>query len=283
MTKTTTCPCGSGHPYLTCCNPFHKGLAPKTAEKLMRLRYSAYALNLPTYIIKTTHPASSQFNHDLSKWSHDVSEFSQHTIFKSLEILDTQEQDHFATVTFVAHLEQDKKDVSFTERSTFEKIKGKWLYRSGLLSAGHAPNLITTNQLRILPLAYYGDPILRKVAEPVAKITDKIRALVQEMTETVDGCNGIGLAAPQVHHSIQLFIIRKPEESKSEQGKPGEVKVFINPTLSEPSSEKWTTSEGCLSIPSIHGDVERPKEITVDYTDLEGVLQKEKSLSIVKL
>ena len=56
----------------------------------------------------------------------------------------------------------------------------------------------------------------------------------------------------------------------------GDPKVFINPTLSEPSLETWTVQEGCLSIPSIHADVQRPKEITVEYTNLKGEQVKER-------
>ena len=100
----------------------------------MRSRYAAYALCMPDYIIHTTHPASPQFCQDAKEWAHKISEFSSHTEFKDLEILEFQESGSFATVTFVAHLIQDNKDVSFTEKSYFEKMKGKWLYRSGQVS-----------------------------------------------------------------------------------------------------------------------------------------------------
>jgi len=56
---------------------------------------------------------------------------------QDLEILEFQDGSSFATVTFVAHLLQDKKDVSFTEKSYFEKVKGKWLYHSGQVSQGY--------------------------------------------------------------------------------------------------------------------------------------------------
>jgi peptide deformylase len=270
------CPCRSGHQYETCCRPFHQGRWPDTALQLMRSRYAAYALCIPDYLIRTTHPASPQFVHDLAEWARKISEFSSHTEFKDLEILASQESGPFATVTFIAHLFQDGKDVSFTEKSYFEKVKGKWLYRSGQLSQGRAPNLMTTGQLRLLPLAYYGHPILRKVADPVVSITDDVRRLVEEMIETMDACDGIGLAAPQVHHSIQLFIIRKPVEVGAGKIEFREVKVFINPKVSLPSTETWRESEACLSIPTIRADVERPKEITIEYSDLDGNLVKER-------
>lgn len=271
------CPCKSGNTYANCCRPFHQGLLPDTALTLMRSRYSAYALCMPTYIIHTTHPGSPQFSYDTAQWAQKISDFCMNTEFKDLEILHFLENPTFATVTFIAHLTQNKKDTSFTEKSYFEKIKGKWLYRSGQLSEGHAPNLITTNQLRLLPLAYYGNPILRKIGDPIVEITDDVRKLVEEMVETMDACDGIGLAAPQIHHSIQLFVIRRPVEIDGGKIELKEVKVFINPKLSLPSTETWKISEGCLSIPSIHAEVERPKEITVEYSDLEGNTIKERA------
>lgn len=132
----TLCPCKSGDAYADCCQPFHKGNLPDTALKLMRSRYSAYALCIPAYIIDTTHPGSPQFCHDTAEWSKKISEFCTNTEFKNLEILYFQEKDPFATVIFFAHLNQNKKDVSFTEKSYFEKTKGKWLYRNGQLSEG---------------------------------------------------------------------------------------------------------------------------------------------------
>jgi SEC-C motif-containing protein len=128
-----SCPCKSGNSYADCCRPFHEGTLPDTALKLMRSRYSAYALCIPSYIIHTTHPENPQFSHDTAAWSKSISEFCENTEFKNLEILHFQEKSPFATVTFFAHLTQNKKDVSFTEESYFEKIKGKWLYRSGQL------------------------------------------------------------------------------------------------------------------------------------------------------
>jgi uncharacterized protein YchJ len=125
------CPCGSQKEYDRCCKPFHQGNLPDNALKLMRSRYSAYALCLPDYIISTTHPQNCQFNSSYQ----DIEHFCLHTEFKNLEILDFQEKDDFATVTFTAHLFQNKKDVSFTERSEFEKINGKWFYLKGEIQA----------------------------------------------------------------------------------------------------------------------------------------------------
>jgi SEC-C motif domain protein len=127
------CPCCSGTPYTACCQPFHQGGWPDNALKLMRSRYSAYALCLPDYIIRTTHPENPQFCHDATLWSQQISEFCLHTQFRRLEILDFQENDAYATVTFVAHLTRNNRDASFKEKSRFEKIEGQWLYLNGQL------------------------------------------------------------------------------------------------------------------------------------------------------
>ena len=264
------CPCCSGDTYENCCEPFHKGNLPENALQLMRSRYTAYVLDIPEYIIRTTHPASPQYSENKFSWKRSISQFSRSSTFIKLEILDFKEQATLAVVTFTAHIKQEDRDGTFTEKSYFEKIHDQWLYRSGQLTEGHAPNLVTTGQLRLLPLAYYGDPILRKKADPITNISEDIKKLVKEMIETMDGCNGIGLAAPQVHHSIRLFIIRAPIETENDKFELGEVKVFINPKISSPSVETWKALEGCLSIPTIHADVERSKEITVEFTDLEG-------------
>ena len=276
MNHTDPCPCFSGKTYDTCCKPFHEGTHPETALQLMRSRYSAYVLNLPEYIVKTTHPASPQYSPNLFSWKRSISQFSKGSLFHKLEVLDFKEKDTLATVTFTAYISQDTLDATFTERSYFEKIRGHWLYRGGQLEQGHAPNMVTTGIFRLLPLAYCGDPILRTQADTIVEISSDIRKLVEEMIETMDACNGIGLAAPQVHHSIRLFIVRAPQENDQGSLEPGEITVFINPSLSLPSNETWTASEGCLSIPTIRSPVVRPKEITVEYTSLDGSTVKKR-------
>ncbi len=271
MRETELCPCHSEKNYTECCMPFHKGIAlPANAVLLMRARYSAFALHLPDYIMNTTHPASPQYMENRFSWRYSISTFSKNSIFQGLEILDHKEKGRLATVTFTAKISQKNTDATFTEKSRFEKKNEQWLYLGGQLEEGHAPNLATIGQFRVLPLAYYGDAILRRKGDPVDLITSDLITLVEEMIETMDAFDGIGLAAPQIHHSIRLFVIRKPTEDRAKEIELGPVKVFINPTLSEYSEETWKAPEGCLSIPTIRAAVERPKEITVEYTNLEG-------------
>jgi len=104
------CPCCSGNFYVNCCKSFHQGTLPDSAIKLMRSRYSAYALNIPEYIINTTHPGCPYYNHDIEQWAKKITEFCLNTQFNKLEILNFQEKEPFATVTFVAHLYTTKKN-----------------------------------------------------------------------------------------------------------------------------------------------------------------------------
>lgn len=123
----------------------------------------------------------------------------------------------------------------------------------------------------LLELAYYGDPILRKKSKPVEEINDEIRELITNMIETMEHRNGIGLAAPQVFRSLNLFITSAPifdEENK--QWLPGKLRVFINAKLSNPSSDVWEYNEGCLSIPGVYAPVVRPWKITVEALDFDG-------------
>lgn len=122
-----------------------------------------------------------------------------------------------------------------------------------------------------LPLAYFGNPVLRKKGLPIEEITDEIRQLVHDMIETMEVENGAGIAAPQVHKSLDLFVTQVPlHDEETDTWEPGELRVFINPKLSKPSEKKWVYPEGCLSIPGVRGEIERPWAITVEATDIEG-------------
>lgn len=259
------CPCTSNKPYQSCCQPLHEGVPPESAESLMRSRFSAYALGLADYIIITTHPASPQFSPNRFQWKKSIGDFSKNSHFMNLKILDAQERDEMAVVVFTAYLKQKERDLVFTERSYFQKRKGLWTYLHGEVREGEVEALIKKGDLKILPLAYYGEDVLRQKALPVVNINPEIKQLVQGMIETMDAWHGLGLAAPQVHQSLRIFVIRIPEDKH-----PGKSKVFINPELKDPSKKLSKQAEGCLSIPCVRGEVERPQEISVKYTTLEG-------------
>jgi peptide deformylase len=122
----------------------------------------------------------------------------------------------------------------------------------------------------ILTLRYYGDPILREKAKPVDSITDEIRRLAADMIETMLSVNGIGLAAPQVGKPLRLFVSNVEFEDEEGEVHIGEPRVYINPTLHEPSEELVERSEGCLSIPKLYVPVLRPLSVKVEAMDLEG-------------
>lgn len=265
MPITEQCPCGSRQLYEKCCQPYHNGSDfPQNAHALMRARYSAYVMNLPEYIIATTHVTSPYYSENRFIWKRRIAQFTSETTFQRLEILDFKEFDDLSVVTFVVHATKKNKDFTFTEKSYFIKANGQWFYRSGQCVTGRATELITKEKTKVLPLAYYGDPILRKQAEPIEEITDEIRQLAQDMIETMHVCYGAGLAAPQVHRSIRMFIIFNSHDEAAEPV------VLINPKISNPSKRLVSESEGCLSIPFIREDVQRPDAITVEYTTLEG-------------
>lgn len=129
--KNNLCPCKSGKQYADCCQPFHLGTFATDALCLMRSRYSAYALRLAGYIIATTHVDNPHFSQNKKKWQEQILQFSRETIFEDLTIVSFDEGLEDAYVTFKAQLKQQGRDVSFTERSYFQRIDGKWLYHSG--------------------------------------------------------------------------------------------------------------------------------------------------------
>jgi SEC-C motif domain protein len=124
------CPCRSVLDYEKCCGPYHAGLAAPSPLTLMRSRYSGYALKKIDYIIATTHPILQQ--HPFAKWKQEIALFCDQTSFDGLDILEVIEGAEEGFVTFKAHLSQQGKDCSFTEKSRFEKKDGKWFYHSAL-------------------------------------------------------------------------------------------------------------------------------------------------------
>ncbi|MGZ3633179.1 MAG: peptide deformylase [Parachlamydiaceae bacterium] len=270
------CPCESEKMYEECCGRFHRGSVPSNAQELMRSRYVAYVLNLPDYIIATTHPGSPYYQDNRTTWKRNLAQFSERSTFHKLEILDFQENGDSAMVVFVAYLSQGEEEATFTEKSYFQKVKGKWLYLRGESAKGRVPELVTKHPFQLLSLAYYGQQVLRDKAASIVEITDEIKELVNKMIETMHTSAGIGLAAPQIHHSLRLFVIQAPVETRDGKFEPGEIQVFINPKLSEPSVEKRDMEEGCLSIPGVRANVQRPAEIMVEYTTLEGKTVKKR-------
>ncbi len=125
---TAPCPCHSGTPYKACCQPFHKGKKASKPVQVMRSRYSAYALSLVGYIIKTTHPSSPFREDDVRQWRKRLQAYCARTQYVGLQILGEETSGDTATVTFRAMIIDDGRDGSFTEKSAFERVRGYWLY-----------------------------------------------------------------------------------------------------------------------------------------------------------
>jgi peptide deformylase len=113
------------------------------------------------------------------------------------------------------------------------------------------------------------DPILRQSSAPVERVDDALRRLADDMLDTMYEAPGIGLAAPQVGVSRRLIVLDVSEK----EGEKNPV-VMINPEIVRLADEKRTYEEGCLSIPDVKVEIERPSGLTVRYLDRDGRLQE---------
>ena len=127
----------------------------------------------------------------------------------------------------------------------------------------------------ILPVVAYGHPVLKKIAEEIEPDYPGLQQLIADMFETMYHSEGVGLAAPQINKSIRLFVIDADPLQETYPEAKGFKKVFINPEIVEVSEEKWTFREGCLSLPDMNEDVERPAKVTVNYLDENFVEHEE--------
>jgi peptide deformylase len=121
----------------------------------------------------------------------------------------------------------------------------------------------------ILPIYIYGQPVLRKVAEDITPDYPDLKELIQNMYETLDNSNGVGLAAPQIGKAIRVVVIDLDVLKEDFPEYEGYRKTFINAHILEldENSKKSTLEEGCLSIPGLSENVTRPTRIHVKYMD----------------
>lgn len=120
----------------------------------------------------------------------------------------------------------------------------------------------------IQPIFLYGSQVLRAVAAP-ADIEDKegLKALINDLWETLAKSEGCGLAAPQIGISKRVLVVDGDVMTDVYDYLKGFRRVMINPVIIEESEEECDYNEGCLSVPGIYADVTRPKSITVEYYD----------------
>ena len=122
--------------------------------------------------------------------------------------------------------------------------------------------------MTIRPILTAPDPRLKAVSEPIAKVDDETRKLADDLLDSMYAADGIGLAAVQVGVPKRMLVM----DIAQAQGK-REPMVFINPKILWASEEMAQMEEGCLSVPEIWDDVERPAKIRAEYQDRDGKVQ----------
>ncbi len=127
--------------------------------------------------------------------------------------------------------------------------------------------LVEKKKLDKPPLNIYllGDKTLRQTAKRISKVDDELRQTVREMLQTMYSSDGIGLAAPQVGIHKQLIVIDCELENPAVPPL-----VLINPEIKSYSQSLCKDQEGCLSIPGVYMDVERPDQVEISYKDEHG-------------
>jgi peptide deformylase len=114
--------------------------------------------------------------------------------------------------------------------------------------------------------------VLKKKSEPVAQVDDALRALMDDMLETMYAAPGIGLAAVQVGEPVRVIVMdltREPEMKGP--------RYFVNPEIVWASEETAPYEEGCLSVPEIYDEVERPARVKIKYLDYDGQPREEEA------
>lgn len=120
--------------------------------------------------------------------------------------------------------------------------------------------------MAIRDIVLMGDPVLRRPADPVESFDDDLRALVDDMFETMYHAEGVGLAAPQIGLSKRILVVDVRDDDDPAAGR----FAVINPEIVAVSRETEKASEGCLSIPGLEELVERPAVVEVRGFDVHG-------------
>lgn len=119
------------------------------------------------------------------------------------------------------------------------------------------------------PVLQYPDPTLAKISEPVAEINDDIRALAQDLLDTLTTVGGVGIAAPQIGVLKRVVVIDVSQE-KNDPDLPQDFRVFVNPVVTVLDPKGHEENEGCLSVPDLRAKVKRPRRVALDALDLDG-------------
>ncbi|MGD8750748.1 MAG: peptide deformylase [Anaerolineales bacterium] len=116
------------------------------------------------------------------------------------------------------------------------------------------------------------EPVLRRKARKVTDFGTKLQTLIDDMVETMRAAPGVGLAAPQVDVPLRVIVVEFADENEEEgeESIPPKLYTLVNPEITRPSKELFTGVEGCLSIPDLVGEVERPISVTLKGLTRQG-------------
>jgi len=128
----------------------------------------------------------------------------------------------------------------------------------------------------VFAVSQLGNSILRRPAQQISDCSDpQLQTLIDRMLATLKQSNGVGLAAPQVSESLQLFIVASSPNPRYPNAPKMEPTAMLNPKIVSHSAIAVKDWEGCLSIPGIRGLVPRHPSIAVEYTDRQGCIQQQ--------
>ena len=119
--------------------------------------------------------------------------------------------------------------------------------------------------MAIRPILTVPNPVLKKVSKPVKEVTDETRALMDDMLTTMYAAPGIGLAAIQIGVPLNVIVMDLAREGE----KPAP-QYFVNPEILEDVEQTKPYNEGCLSVPDVYEDIDRPERVKLTYLDYNG-------------
>ncbi|MFN3230163.1 MAG: peptide deformylase [Asticcacaulis sp.] len=118
--------------------------------------------------------------------------------------------------------------------------------------------------MAIRPILTVPDPVLKQVSRPVEHVDEALRALMDDMLETMYDAPGIGLAAIQVGEPVRVIVMDLQENEEKHP------RYFVNPEITWRSDELAPYEEGCLSVPEVYDEVQRPARVRLTYLDYNG-------------
>lgn len=144
--------------------------------------------------------------------------------------------------------------------------------------------------MAVLPIAYLGHPVLRRVAEPVdlnaltAPGDNELQTFIDDMIDTMHDEGGVGIAAPQVQRSLRIIVVEYHGNERYPEGSEIPLEVYVNPVITWTSEETKEFWEGCLSVKDLRGLVRRPSACTMEAHTRHGekvVVNAEGFLAVV--